>query len=104
MTIINARITDTMLGREDHGIMTFSIGVEFDGGGCCVGGYCLDGGSIKIISQILDVVGVNSWEELKGQYIRFESNGWGSRITKIGNLMYDKWIDFEEFFSNEHPH
>lgn len=30
--IRNVRIADTMLGREDHGIMTFQLCLEF--GGC----------------------------------------------------------------------
>lgn len=110
--IKNAKIVSTMLGREDHGIMTFMLHIKFDSGTHCgIGGYVLDEydpvnkvrifkpKSMKVISKILDVVGVNSWEELSGQYIRFEDNGWGSRITKIGNFMEDKWLDFEEFFS-----
>lgn len=110
--IKNAVINSTMLGREDHGIMTFMIYIAFDSGiSCGVGGYVLDeydpktktrvfrSESMEIISKILDVVGVNSWEELPGKYIRFEDNGWGSMVTKIGNIMEDKWLDFKEFFS-----
>ena len=34
-TIIeNGKITGTMLGKEDHGIMTFWLFVEFDSGVC----------------------------------------------------------------------
>ena len=92
--------------------MTFMLHIKFDSGTHCgIGGYVLDEydpvnkvrifkpKSMEVISKILDVVGVNSLEELSGQYIRFEDNGWGSRITKIGNFMEDKWLDFEEFFS-----
>ena len=35
---------------------------------------------------------------LAWQYIRFEDNGWGSIITKIGNIVEDKWFDLKEFF------
>lgn len=110
--IKNARITSTMLGREDHGVMTFMLYIEFDSGTSCgVGGYVLNEydpkaktrifkpESMEVISKILDVVGVSSWEELPGKYIRFEDGGWGSMITKIGNIMEDKWLDFKEFFS-----
>ena len=112
--IKNARITSTMLGREYHGILTFMIYIKFDSGTHCgVGGYVLDEydpvnkvrifkpKSMEVISKILDVVGVNSWEELPGKYIRFEDNGWGSMVTKIGNIMEDKWLDFKEFFSEK---
>lgn len=110
--IKNAKIVSTMLGREDHGIMTFMLHIQFDTCvSCGVGGYVLDEydpetktrifkpKSMEVISKILDVVGVNSWEELPEKYIRFEDNGWGSTVTKIGNIMEDKWVDFKEFFS-----
>ena len=34
MEIRNAKITSTMLGREDHGILTFMVFVEFGCSGC----------------------------------------------------------------------
>lgn len=113
MDIKNARIQSTMLGREDHGIMTFMIFINADGFTCGVGGYCLDefdsatqtrvfkAKSMEAISKILDVVGVKTWEELPGKYIRFENNGWGSTVTKIGNIIDEKWFDMREFFGKE---
>lgn len=113
MKIKNAQIESTMLGREDHGIMTFSIHVKFDKCVCCgIGGYCLDeyssetktrvfrGESIEVISKILEVVGVETWEQLPGKYIRIKDNGWGSTIDEIGNLMEDKWFNLREFFAS----
>ena len=113
MEIKNARITKTMLGREDHGIMTFMIFIEFDKCVACgVGGYALDQYDdelktrvchpigLEAISKILDVVGVEKWEDLPGKYIRFEDNGWGSTVDAIGNIIEDKWINLREFFSN----
>ena len=110
--IKNARIISTMLGREDHGIMTWMIGIKFDVGSWGVGGYALDGydkesntrafraESMESISKLLEVVGVDKWEDLPGQYIRFEDNGFRSAITKIGNIIDDKWFDLKEFFEN----
>ena len=112
MEIKNAKITSTILGREDHGIMTFMIFVEFGGCGCGIGGYCLDYydkntqtsvfhiRDMEAISKILDVVGVDKWEDLPGKYIRVKDNGWGSTIDEIGNLMEDKWFNLREFFKN----
>lgn len=109
--ITNAIIESTMLGREDHGIFTFMIFIKSSSSSCGVGGYALNeydpvsktmifkAKSMEVISKILEVVGVQSWENLPGKYIRFEDNGWGSMVTKIGNIMDDKWIDFKEFFS-----
>lgn len=111
MEIKNARIKSTMLGREDHGIMTFMIFVEFGACSCGVGGYTLDqydretktrvftAKGLEAISKILEVVGVDTWEKLPGQYIRIKDKGWGSTIDEIGNLMDDKWFNLREFFS-----
>lgn len=112
MEIKNARITGTMLGREDHGIMTFMIHIDIsESGSCGVGGFALDGydretksrvfsaKSMEAISKILEVVGVERWEHLRGQYIRVKDNGWGKPIDEIGNLMENKWFNIREFFS-----
>ena len=111
--IKNAIIQFTMLGREDHGIMTFMIYINMGSSICGVGGYQLDefnpatqtrvfrAESMEVISKILEVVGVNKWEDLPGKYIRFEDDGWGSTITKIGNIIDDKWFNLKEFFGKE---
>lgn len=38
MKIKNAKIRSTMLGRENHGIMTFMIYISADGFDCGIGG------------------------------------------------------------------
>lgn len=114
MEIRNAMITSTKLGREDHDILTFCIHIRFGGGTCCgVGCYALDyydtkkqekvfyARGMELISEILDVVGVNDWEDLKGKYIRIKDNGYNSTIDEIGNLLEDKWLNFKEFFSED---
>lgn len=113
MEIRNAKITATKLGREDHGILTFMIFVEFYAAVCGIGGYALDSWSsdgegrvfsakgLEAISKILDTVGVDNWEDLPGKYIRVEDNGWGSRVEKIGNIIDEKWFDIRDFFQNK---
>ena len=113
MEIKNAQITGTMLGREDHGILTFFIFVKFGGCECGIGGYALDSydksinsrvfspKSMEAISKILETVGVDEWEQLNGKYIRIKDEGWGSTIKEIGNLMEDKWFNLKEFFSHD---
>lgn len=111
--IKNAKITSTMLGREDRGMFTWIIFIKFDSVACGVGGYVLgnynpmtdittfNNRSMESISKVLEVVGVNKWEDLPGKYIRFEDNGIGKRVTKIGNIIEDKWFDLKEFFENK---
>ena len=111
--IKNALIESTMLGREDHGIMTFFVFIKFDGCmSCGFGGYALDqydkdtktrvftAKGLEALSLILEVAGVERWEDLPGKYIRFEDNGLGSTVDKIGHIMENKWFDLREFFSN----
>lgn len=110
-TIIeNGKITKTMLGREDHGIMTFYLFIEFSRGICGFGGYGLDeydkktdtrvcsAAGMQAISEIIDCVGVKSWEDLTGSYVRCEHQGWGGKIVRIGNIINDKWVSLEEIF------
>ena len=112
MEIRNAKITSTMLGREDHGIMTFIIFVEIGAcSRCGIGGYAIDqydrksesrlfsAKGLEAISKILETVGTEKWEELPGKYIRIKDNGWGSTIDEIGNLMDEKWFNLREFFA-----
>lgn len=110
MKIKNAKICSTTLGIEDHGVITFMIYINAYGFTCGVGRYCLDefcsanqtrvfrAESMEAISKVLEVVGVDKWEDLPGKYIRFEDNGLSSTVTKIGNIIEDKWFDLKEFF------
>lgn len=108
--IVNAQIKSTSLGAGDAPCFTCYLHLEFDGGGVSFGGYSLDkfdkeldkrigvGMSIDFIQEIMDVVGVSTWEQLKGKYIRLDTEGWGGRALGIGNLLKDKWVYPEEFF------
>lgn len=119
MEIKNAKIDYVKLYIEDHNILTFSIGFDLGSGGCALEGYALDQSfrvnkndnkwdyerksspaGLDCMRKIMEVVGVRSWEDLKGKYVRYEDNGWGSRITKIGNIIKDDWIDIDDFMKN----
>lgn len=119
MEIKNAKITDVKLFIEDHDILTFDIFLDLGGACYALGGYALDQAfrinesddswkyerksspaGLDCMRRIMEVVGVKSWDELKGKYIRYEDNGWGSRVTKIGNIMKDEWIDVDDFMKN----
>ena len=111
--IKNYRITSTHLGYEILGIFTFYLHLKgADGVHVSVGGYALDSPdtlstgilTVKgatLIAKILDTVGVATWEDLHGEYIRVEDNGLGSYTTKFGNLIEDKWIDLDDYFKGD---
>ena len=113
MEIKNALITFADLSMADHGAFTLRIGIKFDQ---CVhteiGGYALGHGyigasqfegspkGIEEIMRIMDVVGVDRFSELEGKYIRIVDEGWNKPIKKFGNILEDKWFDYEEFYKN----
>lgn len=112
MEIENAKITNVSISMADHGVLTFSLTLEGGDWGVCVGDYVIghgylgaeeftaeNGSGLVAMMKIMDTVGVETWEDLKGQYIRVKTEGYWSPVHIIGNLLKDKWFDFEEFFS-----
>jgi len=104
LKIENAIITSTMLGYEDHGILTCGFQLDRQLGSQGFGYYALAGKDItsnygiEFVKKILNTVGVDTWEELKGKHIRIKvGRSWGSKIVAIGNFMSDVWFDPEEF-------
>jgi hypothetical protein len=110
METLNAQIKSTKLGFVGNDILTFDLILDIqDGGGVCVGGYALSqydktkqkivgtAQGTSVIMRILEVVGVDTWEELKGKYIRIKDCHLGDRVSSIGNLMKNEWVDFDNF-------
>ena len=112
-TIENALIEYVSISMADHGVLTFNIGLKFASSFCCFGGYVIGHGylgaehfdatdkGLTAMMKIMDVVGVEKWEDLEGKYCRVKSGGWGSSIKIIGNIMDDKWFNIEEHFKGE---
>ncbi len=108
METINGKILSTTLGYEDHGIFTFCLHLDFGGSGQGAGSYALDSyrkdlgkrvgtaSGMDMIIAILNTVGVETWEELKGKYIRVKHDG--ERVHAIGNLLEEKWLNFPDFY------
>lgn len=115
MEIENAKITNVSLTMADHCSLVFWITVEGAGWGCSIGGYkiasgmlgarsedfCAEtGAGLVAMMRIMDTIGVEKWEDLKGKYCRVKVNGWGGTISEIGNLINNKWFNVKEFFQN----
>jgi hypothetical protein len=96
-----ARIKSTLLGQEDHGILTAYLHCEGDGWGIGVGGYGLDAWTeaekrrvptaygLDQIVQFIHTAGVGSWEKLPGTEILvlFESkNSLGGIAAGIAHI------------------
>ncbi len=110
-----AKVNSTMLGWEDHGILTVHLGCSWAGGGVSVGGYCLDEStgkpdyarrgtaySLDHVMRIMETVGVDTWEKLRGQsvIVLFDAppgrSTLGMSAVGIAGLLNDKVLLFSE--------
>lgn len=87
--IVNAKIIGTFLGKEDHGIPTCQLKLRWGGYGQSFGGYDLRFYGINMVMRILEVIGVESWEELPDKYCRIKQCH--TEISAIGHITDDKW-------------
>lgn len=114
-SIENALITNVDLSMADHGCITLAMTLEGGGWGVVYGGYCLGKGylgadddffdgsaaGMEYLIRIMDTVGVEKFQDLKGKYVRVANKGWGSSVKIIGNIIKDKWFDTETFFADK---
>jgi len=111
--ILNAKITSVSLSMEDHGCLTFWVTLTGGGWGVSIGGYAIGhgylgadtfegcGDGLEAMMRIMNVVGVERWEDLKDKYVRVKSEGLGNQIHTIGNVLKDEWFDLKEFFEDK---
>lgn len=112
--IKNARIKSTILGQGDRGIFEIWLNLEGDGWGVGFGGYAVDewveplkrrvdmkGTGLEYIKILLEVVGVDKWEDLPNKFVRVETEGWGGRAKGIGHITKDNWFYPEDFFRKQ---
>lgn len=109
----NMKITNVSLTMADHGCLSLDLTLEGGGYGVVFGGRCLGKGylgakdftgfadGIVYIMRIMDTVGVDKLEDLKGCYVRMVDPGWGGIVEEIGNITEEKWFNAKEFFNEE---
>lgn len=112
--LLNAKITNVSLNMKNHGCVTLDICLDGHGWGVVYGGYCLGKGylgaednffkgsaqGMEAIIRIMDTIGVDDLDNMVGKYVRVASKGIGSSIKIIGNIIEDKWFDYESFFED----
>ena len=109
--IENGIIESTMLGIEDHGVMSAWLYLKFNGTGQGFGGYVLDTVGDKekftrapsiacggFVAEVLKTVGVEKWEDVKGKHLRVRRKESLGKIDAIGNIIKDIWFCPEEYF------
>lgn len=107
----NAQITDTFLGYNENGFVTFFIHVVWNRDfSCDLGGMPMDQEILANLCGILKTVGVQKWEDLKGKLVRIavekvtpeDTKGADGETeirvaNKIGNILDEDWFDFHIF-------
>ena len=103
LEIKNAVIRDVMLGREDHGILTSYVYLDYAGSGQGFGGYALDeydkaeGKRVETkacslwVNRLLEVVGVDTWDDLVGKSVRVKADY--EHVEALGNFLNDEWFE-----------
>lgn len=107
--ICNAKIRSTCISMADHAVLTFDLDIETCCSACDFGCYVIghgylgtneftvSGTGLAAMMRIIDTVGVEKWGDLPGKLIRIVDPGLSGRLTKIGNILEDKWFDIDEF-------
>ena len=102
----NAVIESTMLGIEDHGIMTCFLYLNYGGSGQGFGGYGLDGfdkakdkrvgtaWGMEFVRRVLETFEVDSWEKLSGKHCRVVADY--GKVYRIGHIIKERWFDPEK--------
>lgn len=112
----NALIKNVSLSSSSYCCLTLDLTLEGSGWGCVYGGYCLgkvypdsyekdtyecSAAGMEAIMRIMDVVGVSRFEDMKGKYVRVATKGWGDSIKIIGNIINDRWFDYESYIADK---
>ena len=82
-----------------QGHLVLGIPIRGDGWSCEYGGYSLSANfkCAESLLLLMDVLGVADTLELKGKAVRIAVRDQNEPITIIGNIVYDKWFNFEDF-------
>lgn len=101
----NAVIKSARITNDDHGLLTAWLDLDYGGSGQGFGGFSLylpksytnHGGSLKanyaghFIWRVMEVAGVERWDQLPGKTIRVLSEH--SSVNAIGHIVKDDWFD-----------
>lgn len=106
----NAIIVGAKLGFDDHKILTAWLALDYGCSGQHFGGYALylpesfkhhelkDGTAGHFIYRVLQIAGVDEWDQLVGKSIRVRHNH--NKVEAIGHIIKDDWFcpryDWEE--------
>ena len=111
--ILNAKITNVDLSMAIHGSLVLWLTLEGKGWIVDYGGFSIGKGYVgasefeglakgtELIMRVMDVVEVETFQQLKDKYVRVAVLPYEGRIDIIGNIISDKWFNIVDFFKIE---
>lgn len=96
MEIKNTIIKSVFVGREDYGIPTCNVMLDYGGSGQSFGGYDLRYvGHQMFLFEMMDVIGAADLSRLPGQSVRVKADH--SKVHAIGHFIDDEWFDPNDY-------
>ena len=92
MTIANYRIDRTTLGRDVHGIPTMIISLATRNEEHPALRFDMRSADFSVVLTMLEVAGVDAWEQLKNKFVRLKSDDEG---MAIGHITEEIWFNLE---------
>jgi len=103
----NAVIESATITSGDHGLLSAWLTLDYGGSGQGFGGYCLylpksfkhhklESAAGHFIWRVMEIAGVDRWENLKGKTIRVRAEHDG--VKAIGHIVKDDWFCPEDDF------
>lgn len=47
------------------------------------------------------IASVSRLEDMKGKYVRVATKKWGDTVKIIGNIIKDRWFDYQSFYADK---
>lgn len=97
--VLNGKIENVILAKNEDKLI-FRLLISGDNWGCNYGDFDIADkwfAGPKSIMDLMDVLGVVEFSEIKGQYLRVAVQNMEEPVRIIGNIISDQWFNFDDY-------